>query len=727
MNDTLSLLNDIYCFEDAAIGIFENNARAICQYEMSGDYEILTEGMSDVCQSIAKSIRKLMDAIKDFFVNFFRMFTNATLSFEDFCKKYESELSNWSGSFKYTGYKFKVLKSKDPNMNCFQKLISTYNESVADFGKIKIEDLRNESNKFLSDTNLNEIRAEVLGVTGAIDRDDFIKRIREEYRGSDTEEEFEISREYVKEIVSHAKDLVAMKKKAEKDRDAIINLLSKAEMFFNRKIGAVYKGENRYVDTKTFDYDTSYKATIKDADERETYSESAATKANTLITLKYNETKALATIINTVVTERANALKDEVKQENQIVRKALVRNKKDDTTTSTSSSTSSSTDDKVSESVDYFMVAEEFEYGSHQEVVESAIAAIVKECSWLEEAITTGDYTDAEVMEGIKTNAIDAIRNAIGFVLRKFREASIENMKKRSDWYTNEDVQAHIIESAKKHDLTIIPLWKGKFGSTQISNINKMVNALKKPTIADNDYQWAANFISITKPEDLTQDEIRSKIANFFLVGEKDKAGDPAEVRIAGAALSGQVRNMFKYLTSYDTYVNPTSQIESNIKAIKVAQEAFDIDSFSEILGRYVVESEIGILLEQTPTGTGNQNSGVASAQSAVASEKKDGATVTKPVENANSKLANNATKDTASTAEKKQSKNFKETCFRFAQIVINAYITALEKRFALYYNTINQCADNDYKFSAWMDKNSGNNQKSNKSSDTTPTENKKK
>ena len=53
MNDTLSLLNDIYCFEDAAIGIFENNARAICQYEMSGDYEILTEGMSDVCQSIA--------------------------------------------------------------------------------------------------------------------------------------------------------------------------------------------------------------------------------------------------------------------------------------------------------------------------------------------------------------------------------------------------------------------------------------------------------------------------------------------------------------------------------------------------------------------------------------------------------------------------------------------------------------------------------------------------
>lgn len=709
MTESTSLLADIYCFEDAAIPTIENNMRAMYQYTISGDTDILMEGISDMVNSIVDSIRKLLDAIKRFFVNFFRMFTNAMLSFTEFCKKYKDELTSWTGSFKYTGYKFKVMQSKDPNMSSFQNLVNTYNDAVSDFGKLKMDDIKSESDSFLSDTHLEEIRADVLGVSGGIERDDFVKTVREHYRGSDETEEFEVDGSYVSTIVNHADDLVKMKKKAQADRDAIVNMLSRAEVFFSRKVGALYKGNTKYVDLKTFSADSSYKTSVGDPDNRETYSESAATKANALISLKYNETKAVASIINIVISERANALKDMVKQENQIVRKALARGDKKD-------------DDKVEEATDYSIVAEELTYAFHPVVIDCTLKKLATEYQWLDEAAMTGAYNDVVVTEGVG----DTVKKAIDFILRKFREASIKRMQDYSKWYTDEDVQKHIIESAKTHDMNLVPLWKGKYGSTQISNINAMLNAIKDVNINESNFAWGDKFVSVKSADAITQDKLKEKITTFFLVGDKDNENPPTETRVAGAALSSRVQDMFKYLSEYNTYVQPTSQIESTIKNIKVVNEAFGSDSFSELLGKYVSESDLSILMETGETGTGNNNSGVATAKQAVSDETKNGTDVTKPTENENSKLANAANNDKKDDTKKK-SGSYRDKCFKFAQIVINAYITALEKRFVLYYNTINACADAEYKYSAWTSKHkNADDTNTTANNDTTPTENKK-
>ena len=705
MTEMTSLLEDIYCFEDATISITENNMRAMYQYSVSGNTDILMEGISDMVDSIVASIKKLLDAIKKFFVNFFRMFTNAMLTFNEFCKKYKDELTAWDGSFKYTGYKFKVMSAKDPNMVSFHNLVNTYNDAVSNFAKLKMDDIKSESSDFLSDTHLDEIRAEVLGVSGGISRDDFVKTVREYYRGSDDEEEFDVDGTYVTNIVNHADELVKMKKKAQADRDAITNMLSRAEVFFSRKIGALYKGTDKYVDIKTFSADSSYKTSVGDPDTRETYSESAATKANALISLKYNETKAVASIINIVISERANALKDMMKQENQIVRKALVRDGKKG-------------DDKVEEATDYSIVSEELAYASHPAVIDCKLKKLATEYQWLDEAVETGIYTDVAVTEGVG----DTVKKAIDFILRKFREASIKRMQDYSKWYTDEDVQKHIIESAKTHDMNLVPLWKGKYGSTQISNINAMLNAIKDVNINESNFAWGDKFVSVKSADAIAQDKLKEKITTFFLVGDKDNENPPTETRVAGAALSSRVQDMFKYLSEYNTYVQPTAQIESTIKNIKIVSEAFGSDSFSELLGKYVSESDLSILMEAGETGTGNNNSGVATAKQAVSDETKNGTDVTKPTENENSKLANAANGDKKDDMKKK-SGNYRDKCFKFAQIVINAYITALEKRFVLYYNTINACADADYKYSAWLSKHKN---ASNANNDTTPTENKK-
>lgn len=718
MNDNLSLLNDIYCFESASVGIYTNYVRAMVQYQVSGDRDILMEGASDMVSKIAESIRKLIDAIKRFFVNFIRMFTNAMLSYKDFCKKYQSELSSWNGSFKYTGYQFKVLKSKDPNMDCFRRLVDSYNSALTDFSKLKIDTLKNDAQNALSDDHLNEIRAQVLGVSGAIERDDFVKTVREAYRGSEDEEEFTVDHDYVSDAVAHAETLTEMKKKAEKDRDAIINLLSKAEIFFGRKVNVIYKGSNKYVDTKQFDYDSSdYRTKSDDNESTQAYTEDAVTKANMLVTLKYNQTKAYSSIINIVVTERANALKDMLKQENTIVRKALARVDKSD-----------ADDDHVSEAIDYVDMVQCLEYAQYPEMESAMLANVNREYDWIMDAFESGDMSDCVIMEGIVKRGIEFIKETIGKIIRSFREKGIVYKQQYAEWYNNEDVQATITKAAESHDMTLVPMWKGNYGSTQIGNLTSMLKAIDVDKIDDGNLQWANKFVSVKTVDDLKQDNLKEKLLSYFMAGNKDRV-DTERVKLNGQRLSAEVTNMFKYLNEYDSLVKASSQIETTLKAMKSGEsgttatgssvtkpvsDAFGSDSYSTLLGCYVAESDLGILMEETKeSGIGNNNSGVAAGAAGSADEKKNGESVVKPVENENKNVADKAD----DSAKKEPTKDgLKEDCLRFAQACVSAYVTSLENRFVLYFNTINDCAPADYKAKAWLDKYA--------KDSTTPTEN---
>lgn len=717
--DMTSLLEDIYYFEDASIGIFENNTRAMYQYSISGDSDILLEGVSDMASSIAESIRKLIDAIKRFFVNFIRMFTNAMLSFTDFCKKYKSELSSWSGTLKHTGYQFKVLKSKDPNMSCFRQLVDSYNAALSDFDKLQVSKLKEEAQTALSDERLNEIRAEVLGVSGGIDRDDFMKVVRETYRGTDDQEEFTVDSGYVNEIINHADALVATKKKAEKDRDAIINLLSKAEIFFGRKVGTIYRGNDKYIDTKSFNYDSAtYKSSSEDATQK--YAENNVTKANTLVTLKYNETRAYSSIINIVVTERANALKDMIKQENTIVRKVLTRVNKPE----------KPSDDAVTDATNYLDTLDCLEYAYHPTLEAAALHDLIAEYQWLTEACTTGDMSDYVIMEGVVKRGIEFIKEAIGKIIRAFREKGISYRQQYADWYNNADVQETVSNAAKDHDMTLVPMWKGYYGSTQITNLTAMLKAIDSNQLSDSNLAWANKFVTVKNADDLKQDNLKAKLLNYFMTGNKDRV-DTERVKINGERLSGVVRDMFKYLNEYDSLVKASSQIESTLKTMrsgkdnaggttpatnndvtKPVADAFGAESYSNILGCYVNESDLSILMEAGESGVGNANSGVTSANKSTTDAKANGTSVTKPVDNTNDKIAANG--DTAKKPETKD--GFREDCLRFAQACITAYVTSLENRFVLYFNTINSCAPSDYKTKAWLDKYATNN--------TTPTEN---
>lgn len=714
LTNDLSLLETIYQFEDTTVDLYSNLASARYNSYVSEDSSIIMEGFSDMCKTIGNAIKKLIEGIKNFFLGFIRAITSYNMSLKEFVSKYKNELLKADCDFEIDGYNFTVLDAKNPDMSDFNKLVATYNSSLSGIDKITKGEIANEGNEFLSDKNLDEIRARVLGVNGGISKDEFVETVRKYYRGGKGETStIHIDSSHVKDIVTNVDKIVDGKKKAIKDRDDIIALLSKAEVFFSRKVDVVYKNSEQKIGARTFDVDDE-KRTVSYGDTDIGYSESAVAKISALVSTKYNETKAVSGIVNIIVSERANAFKDLVRQDRRIVGMALSSPKKKKS-------------EDVDEATNYSDYGDQVSYAIHESEIAACKQSIESEFNFLLESIESGEIR-SDVMEAGVRDAGKAVKDTVIAVIQnimhQYRQKAIGQIQQYSAWYTNQDVINDCTANAEKKNLTLVPLWDGKYGASTMSQIQRLFTAAVRKTSDPNNCAWAKQFITVDTIDDLrSMQDVNNKLKNYFRVGKKDLA-EASPVQISGKRLSGVVTKMFDYLDNYDTISKGSDMLGNSAKVLKApVTESVNAGTFIGILGKPLCESEFFVF--EAPDGIGG-NAGLGDGAKAAATTRAQAPN--QAAQNAGEKASQSATKVVDNTKEdakaatgtdnKKDSgntsmANYYKTSIDFCKKVALAYVTALEERFLLFYRTCEACASDNYKPKKFLNK-SGNKNETN-------------
>lgn len=294
-----------------------------------GDYQtrlnydvdsIAMESTVSVFQRMGEFFKKMIEKIKEFFSTIMLHINSYLQELDRFCATYKDQLNKLDPEFTFMGYKY-TIEDKVPDMSLFEKVVNDYNSSLSDVKSLKKDDIVKEHSQFLTTNNLNALRSQILGSNKLIVEEDFRDEIIKSFR-NDSEDavELEINQSFIRDIVSTSKQLVGDKNKCIRDKDKLITLLNKTENFFSRKIELVYR-DVKYTEIKM------NRVSIDDnkfslSDEMR-MDENQKDVLNALIKYKYDQARLLSTMINTVMLEKVNAYKDHIKQNSQILRKAL--------------------------------------------------------------------------------------------------------------------------------------------------------------------------------------------------------------------------------------------------------------------------------------------------------------------------------------------------------------------------------------------------------------------
>ena len=320
-NDELDFLCEIYDLNELHLGIVKETMCINHAYQTIGVPEILTEGFSDILGKMGDFFKKMGEKIKEFFRKFFMIINGYFMEIDKFVKKYKPELDKVKGlDFTIQGYKFTI--GEKPNLEPFQDLVNSYNEALSEINKLKSNEIKKESNAMLSDTNLDKIRAKVLGVSTPISAEDFTDTIRKTYRnGDDSTIEITVDDAMYRNTISDVESLVKEKKDAEKLRDQLLVLFNKTENFFEKKVSTVYVNKDKKIATQKLNVKDNQLS--KEDEQYSNYSDSTYTVFNEFIRYKYNYCRKIASITNLVATEYCNAYKDQIKMSKEIIMKGL--------------------------------------------------------------------------------------------------------------------------------------------------------------------------------------------------------------------------------------------------------------------------------------------------------------------------------------------------------------------------------------------------------------------
>lgn len=321
--DDMDCLSEVYSLREMHYEIVKENLKLKHFYEITGDETILVEGFSDIVGNMAKFFKEMISKIKEFFKKVMMFVDSYFLELDRFVTRYKKELDSVKTvSFTIQGYKYTLHDA--PDMTPFNNIVSEYNSGLAESPKMKADDIKKQQVEYLSPANMDKIRATVLGSSKPIQEEEFAEEVRKFYRNGELDKvDIEVDTDMFRRIISGAKDLTFGKKEAIKTRDDLIALLSKAENFFDKKVSVVYRGDSQKIALKRVKVeDNKFKE-----DDTDYAPDSGLKSVEQFVRFKYNQTHAVASIINLVACERANAFKDNVKFHMAIIRKALADSK----------------------------------------------------------------------------------------------------------------------------------------------------------------------------------------------------------------------------------------------------------------------------------------------------------------------------------------------------------------------------------------------------------------
>lgn len=704
--DTIDVLHVLYESDCDAVRVAQTKVIAEHAYLVSGDTDILMEGFSDITHGIMEWFRKVINVVKEFFSKFIKIFTDFALNLDDFVKKNRDDLLASEINTTITGFRFTVLDKPAPNMDEFDKLLASYNSMLNRIDTLELNEIRNQSVEFLSDLNLRRVRGDVLGSKNAITGDTFLKEVRRFYRnGMESTSEIKVDKDYISEIVNHAGKLVDAKKLAISDRDRILKLLKAAESFFNNRVPVGY--ENRTATIKTRSISSTSSSDKFDTDDGEALRyETHYKKYSALMVTKYNEVKELSKIINVVVTERANAFRDQVKQERKVVGMAMKP------IVSKSAEESTFFDD-VEEAANYETVGNEYDFVTGPVVESVELRNLYREASWYNDALQ-GGYNQV-AMEGVISTLANALQGFILKISGMFRGKAKGMTKKYGPWIKDDGVIEQIKGNARKMSLDLVDHWSADY-RRDLTLIEDAFNRVFQETNDLTKCVFAANFIKETNIENIKKfgdngRDLTNIMRNYFRCGKPgiDKLD---KVTLAGTELEKQITKMIDYVADYSKFAETLVTIEGKAKNLKVPvgeSTSLWFDSYLNIEGCTVAESSLGMILPIMPgfdyvmEADTKEPDANASAKQVVNNAVKN-APDDKTTKNA-TQVVNNTNKDVETAAgdvgKGKAGEGRKEyysfTC-DFLKKLVSSYCTVCEERAVLYINVLKNCAGPEYR-----------------------------
>ena len=310
---TCEALSIIYETMESDSETFKSFVHTGLLMESGASEDIVMESVSDMFKTIAEGFNKFIKKVKEFFKKILLYITSAYQDLDKVAAQVKDVINDKDIDFTVNGFKFTVMDKSGPNTTEFRNIVNSYNEDMQNLSKLKESTINKEILEWLDENNLDKLRGQVLGTNDKISQDDFLDEVRSYYRNGElSTNTIKVTKNMVQDIINHAKKLEDVKKSSIKDRDTLIELLTKTESFFGRTIYSYYKGSTRQVNVNKISIDN-------DKFSKEDNNVNVDDNLTKLITVyasyKAKQVNKIAGMINLVACERVNALRDQIKQE----------------------------------------------------------------------------------------------------------------------------------------------------------------------------------------------------------------------------------------------------------------------------------------------------------------------------------------------------------------------------------------------------------------------------
>jgi len=326
-----SCLETMLILEEEYFDINKNHIQVTHLSMKEQSLEILTEGFGDFIDSVIRFFKNLMKRFTEFMKKVF-MIINAYLGdFDAFLTKYKDHLQKLDPDFTIKGYDY-VFQDSIPRLDKIDAIISDYNSELEQLDGKKKGDIIKEKDKYVASTQMNKLRAYVLGMSGEIEEDEFVKTARKLYRkGEDEETDIEVKKSYLTKIINDYPHTKKLYNDAVKERDKVMALIDSMKLFFEKSASVYYKGNNKTIGMNKIEKKESGYG-IKNTGNKveKNYAFSDLEKINTFYNFKFTQAKELGNICVTAMVEKVNALKEALKLYRVIVRKSMTHKKEEE-------------------------------------------------------------------------------------------------------------------------------------------------------------------------------------------------------------------------------------------------------------------------------------------------------------------------------------------------------------------------------------------------------------
>lgn len=303
---------------------------------------------------------------------------------------------------------------------------------------------------------------------------------------------------------------------------------------------------------------------------------------------------------------------------------------------------------------------------------------------------------EADKANGVFGRVKDAVKSFFEKVLNLFRIRSKQKADKYVPWVkANVD---SIKERSQNMTIELTPYWKSDWRDDikQMTNVaNKIFDNIKNSRF--NDYSFSNGLVKIEGSVADTPN-LKEKLIVRFSIGEKNKT-TMEQVKVEKFGQTTMMEDMLKYILNYAAEIpNALAQLEKDItrKMDQVNPKTITIkeSNYFDIEQAPLCETDLVTLINymevitegNNPKDTNNDNKGTVDSDG----EKTSDTSVKVNPDGEDGKGTPEENKNDGKENESNEEKdNYISECEAFLKTMVTAFLTAAEKRFVVYTNTM--------------------------------------